>query len=153
MAAQDHDRKKRILSLTEDIFKASRNQVPRDWNRVDLTMPQLKVLLSLFVDGSLPCSSLAEAVGVSLPTINGVLERLKQRDLILRRPDRHDRRRILNGLTARGHRLMERLWTSHQDWMAELLDRMDSSDLETIEQALTIIVAALSRQEEYAWTG
>lgn len=152
-AAQDHDRKKRILSLAEDVFKASRNQVPRDWNRLDLTMPQLKVLLSLFVDGPLPCSSLAEAVGVSLPTMNGVLERLKEQNLIARSPDRQDRRRILNGLTARGQQLIEGLWTSHQDWLAELLDRMDSSDLETIEQALTIIVGALSRQEQYAWTG
>jgi DNA-binding MarR family transcriptional regulator len=153
MPAQDSNQKERILSLAEDMFKAGRSQVPRDWHRVDLTMPQLKVLFSLFVDGPLPCSSLAEAVGVSLPTINGVLERLKERDIIVRSPDPRDRRRILNGLTARGHRLIEGLWTSHQDWMAELLDRMDSSDLETIEQALTIIMTALSRQEEYAWTG
>ena len=153
MTIQDHDRKERILSLAEDFFKASRNQVPRDWHRLDLTMPQLKVLLSLFVDGPLPCSTLAEAVGVSLPTMNGVLERLKERGLIARRPDRHDGRRILNGLTARGHRLMEGLWVSGQDWLSELLDRVDSADLETIEQALTIIVGALRRQEQYAWTG
>jgi DNA-binding MarR family transcriptional regulator len=145
--------KERILSLAEDVFKAGRNQVPRDWHRLDLTMPQLKVLLSLFVDGPLPCSSLAEAVGVSLPTMNGVLERLKDQDLIARRPDHHDRRRILNSLTARGHQLIERLWTSGQDWLSELLDRMDGADLETIEQALTIIVRALSRQEQHAWTG
>jgi len=153
MAAQDRDQKERILSLAEDVFKAARNQVPRDWNRLNLTMPQLKVLLSLFVDGPLPCSSLAEAVGVSLPTMNGVLERLKERGLIVRRPDHHDRRRILNSLTARGHQLIEGLWTSGQDWLSELLDRMGSADLETIEQALTIIVGALSRQEQYAWTG
>ena len=127
--------------------------MPRDWHRVDLTMPQLKVLLSLFVDGPLPCSSLAEAVGVSLPTMNGVLERLKERGLIARRPDRHDRRRILNSLTARGHQLIEGLWTSGQDWLSDLLDRMDGADLETIERALTIIVGALRRQEQYAWTG
>jgi DNA-binding MarR family transcriptional regulator len=153
MTAQNRDRKERILSLAEDMFKASRNQVPRDWHRVDLTMPQLKVLLSLFVDGPLPCSSLAKDVGVSLPTMNGVLERLKERGLIVRRPDRHDRRRILNSLTVRGHRLIDGLWTSGQDWLSELLDRMDGADLETIEQALTIIVGALSRQEQYAWTG
>ncbi len=153
MIIQDHDRKERILALAEDMFKASRNQVPRDWHRVDLTMPQLKVLFSLFVDGPLDCSSLAEAMGVSLPTMNGVLERLKERSLIARRHDRHDHRRIVNSLTARGRRLIERLWTSHQDWLSELLDRMDSADLETIEQALTIIVRALSRQEQYAWTG
>ncbi len=153
MASQYHNQKERILSLAEDVFKAGRNQVPRDWHRLDLTMPQLKVLLSLFVDGPLPCSSLAEAMGISLPTMNGVLERLKERGLIVRRPDHHDRRRILNSLTARGHQLIDGLWTSHQNWLSELLDRMDSTDLETIEQALTIITAALSRQEEHAWTG
>jgi len=153
MANHDRDQKERILSLAEDVFKAARNQVPRDWHRLDLTMPQLKVLFSLFVDGPLPCSSLAEAVGVSLPTINGVLERLKERDLIARRPDSHDRRRILNSLTARGRQLIDRLWTSHQDWLSELLDRMDSADMKTIEQALAIIVGALSRQEQHAWTG
>ena len=153
MTCPDGGQKERILSLAEDVFKAGRNQVPRDWHRLDLTMPQLKVLLSLFVDGPLPCSSLAEAVGVSLPTMNGVLERLKDQNLIARRPDHHDRRRILNSLTARGHQLIERLWTSGQDWLSELLDRMDSTDLETIEQALTIIAGALSRQEQHAWTG
>jgi hypothetical protein len=30
---------------------------------------------------------------------------------------------------------------------------MSSADLETIEQALAIIAAALSRQEQHAWTG
>jgi DNA-binding MarR family transcriptional regulator len=153
MADQHRDQKERILSLAEGFYRASRNQVPRDWNRLDLTMPQLKVLFSLFVDGPLPCSSLAEAVGVSLPTITGVLERLKERGLIVRRPDRQDRRRILNSLTARGHQLVETLWISGQDWLSELLDRIDGADLETIEQALTIIVGALSRQEQYAWTG
>lgn len=153
MTCPDGGQKERILSLAEDVFKAGRNQVPRDWHRLDLTMPQLKVLLSLFVEGPLPCSSLAEAMGVSLPTMNGVLERLKERGLIVRRPDPHDRRRILNSLTARGHKLIEGLWTSGQDWLSEVLDRMDSADLETIEQALTIVVGALSRQEQYAWTG
>jgi DNA-binding MarR family transcriptional regulator len=153
MTFPDSGQKERILSLAEDVFKASRNQLPRDWNSLDLTMPQLKVLLSLFMDGPLDCSSLAEAVGVSLPTMNGVLERLKERGLIARRPDRQDRRRILNSLTARGQQLTEGLWTSGQDWLSELLDRMESADLEAIEQALTIIVGALSRQEQYAWTG
>jgi DNA-binding MarR family transcriptional regulator len=153
VATQHRNQKERILSLAEDFFRTSRNQVPRDWHRLDLTMPQLKVLLSLFIDGPLDCSSLAEAVGVSLPTMNGVLERLEKRGLIVRRPDHHDRRRILNNLTARGHQIIEKLWASGQDWLSELLDRMDSTELETIEQALTIIVGALNRQEQCAWTG
>ena len=153
MSTDDHEQKKRILALAEDMFRASHNQVPRDWHRVDLTMPQLKVLFSLFVDGPLPCTSLADAMGVSLPTMNGVLNRLTQRSLIVRQVDQTDRRRVLNALSRRGHRLIERLWISHLDWLSEILDRMDSSDLEIVEQALTIIAGALGRQEEYAWTG
>ena len=153
MSSVDRDQKERILGLAEDMFKASHNQVPRDWHRVDLTMPQLKVLFSLFVDGPLPCSSLADAMGVSLPTMNGILNRLTQRSLIVRHVDRTDRRRVLNGLSRRGRELMDRLWTSGLDWLADILDRMDSSDLEIIEQALTIIAGALGRQEEYAWIG
>jgi len=153
MSSVDRDQKERILGLAEDMFKASHNQVPRDWHRVDLTMPQLKVLFSLFVDGPLPCSSLADAMGVSLPTMNGILNRLTQRSLIVRHVDRTDRRRVLNGLSRRGRELMDRLWTSGLDWFADILDRMDSRDLEIIEQALTIIAGALGRQEEYAWIG
>jgi DNA-binding MarR family transcriptional regulator len=153
MSSDDREQKDRILALAEDMFKTSHNQVPRDWHRVDLTMPQLKVLFSLFVDDHLPCSSLADAVGVSLPTINGILNRLTQRGLIVRHVDRTDRRRVLNGLSRRGHRLIEGLWISHLDWLSEILDRMDSSDLEIVEQALTIIVGALGHQEEYTWTG
>jgi DNA-binding MarR family transcriptional regulator len=153
MSPDGHEQKERILALADDMFRASHNQVPRDWHRVHLTMPQLKVLVSLFVDGPLPCSSLADAMGVSLPTMNGILNRLTQRGLIVRQVDRSDRRRVLNGLSRRGRELMDRLWTSHQDWLSDILDRMDSSDLEIIERALTIIARALSPQEEHVWTG
>ena len=153
MPSGDREQKERILGLAEEMFRASHNQVPRDWHRVDLTMPQLKVLFSLFVDGPRPCTSLADAMGVSLPTMNGVLNRLTQRSLIVRQVDQTDRRRVLNALSRRGHRLIERLWISHLDWLSEILDRMDGSDLEIVEQALTIIAGALGRQEEYAWTG
>jgi hypothetical protein len=113
MASHHRDQKERIPSLAENVLKAARNRVPHDWNRLNLTTPQLKVLPSISVDGPLPRSSLA----------------------------------------ARGHQFIEGLWTSSQDWLSELLDRVDSADLETIEQALTIMVEALSRQEQYAWTG
>lgn len=153
MPADDREQKERILALAEDVFRVSRNQVPRDWHRVDLTMPQLKVLFSLFVDGPLPCSSLADAMGVSLPTMNGILNRLTQRGLILRQVDRTDRRRVLNGLSRRGRELMDRLWTSGLDWFADILDRMSSSERQRVEEGLAVLRDALSRQEEYVWTG
>ncbi|MDP2949484.1 MAG: MarR family transcriptional regulator [Chloroflexota bacterium] len=151
--APDGERKKRILSLAEDVFKVARNQVPRDWARTNLTMPQLKVLLSIFVEGSRPCSSLAQTVSVSLPTMNGILHRLKERGLIARQPDSQDRRRVLNSLSPRGHELVKGLWVSGLDWLSELLDRMSNAELENVEQALTILARALRREEQYVWTG
>lgn len=153
MSPDDGEQKERILALAEDVFKMARNRVPGHWNRLNLTMPQLKVLLSLFVEGPLPGSSLAQAMGVSLPTMNGILNRLTQRGLIVRHMDRTDRRRVLNGLSHRGRELMDRLWTSGLDWFADILDRMSGGERQRVEQALTVLREVLSRQEEYAWTG
>ena len=153
MYPDDREQKERILALAEDVFKMARMRVPRHWNRLNLTMPQLKVLLSLFVEGPLAGSSLARAVGVSLPTMNGVLNRLAQRGLILRHVDGTDRRRVLNGLSGRGRELMDRLWTSGLDWFADILDRMSSGERQRVEEGLAVLREALSRQEEYAWTG
>ena len=44
-------------------------------------------------------------------------------------------------------------WSDFPVIFYSLVGGQDMSELETIEQALAIIVAALSRQEQHAWTG
>ncbi len=41
----------RVLDLADEFFRLARHRVPLDWLRTDLTMPQLKVLYTLYIDG------------------------------------------------------------------------------------------------------
>src|SRR5690242_16399217 len=79
------------------------------WARVDLTMPQLKVLLLLGRHGSAPVSWLASRMDVSPPNITGILDRLEQRGWVARSGDPQDRRVVRILLTDDGTRLLHEL--------------------------------------------
>lgn len=138
----------RILGLAEEFYRVGHYSAPREWWSEDLTMPQLRVLLTLFNDGPCHSGALAEALGVSLPTTTGILARLQRRGLIVRSEDPADRRRVISQLTDSGQELMQRLWASGQDWLARLLRGMSRTELAGVEQALVVLIDALKRQEE-----
>src|SRR3990172_9577640 len=92
----------RVLDLAEEFFRRARHRVPMDWLRADLTMPQLKVLLALYLDGPQTCGSLASTLGLSLPTMTGILGRLERRGYLQRSRDPNDGRRFISGLSLQG---------------------------------------------------
>ncbi len=135
----------RILDLADEFFRLARHRVPLDWLRTDLTMPQLKVLLTLYIDGPQTCGALASAQALSLPTMTGVLARLERRGYLRRRRDSRDSRRVISSLSRRGRDLIDRIWASGREELAAVLDDIPAQDLVTVEQALTLLIGALER--------
>ena len=135
---------KRILDLAEEFFRLARHRVPPEWLETDLTMPQLKVLLTLHIDGPQFCGALASALDLSLPTMTGILARLDRRGYLERRRDRGDSRRVVSSLSARGTELVDRMWTSGREGLASVLAGVPSDDLPTVERALQVLIEALS---------
>jgi DNA-binding MarR family transcriptional regulator len=137
-----------ILELAEEFYRAARYHVPRDWLQADLTMTQLKVLLTIFLDGPQTCTALAGAVGLSQPTMTGILQRLAARRYLERQQDPQDHRRNIAALTAEGQELVERLWASGRDQMATLMDDIDLEGLRAVERALGILIKAVRDQQK-----
>ena len=134
----------RILSLGDEFFLLARDRVPMDFLRTELTMRQLKVLYTLYLEGPQTCGALASAHEVSLPTMTGILARLERRGYLDRRRDREDARRVISDLSSEGRELVNRLWASSREGLANLLAEVPEDDLDTIERALTILIDALS---------
>ena len=134
----------RILSLGDEFFLLARDRVPMDFLRTELTMRQLKVLYTLYLEGPQTCGALASAQEVSLPTMTGILARLERRGYLDRRRDRDDARRVISDLSSEGRELVSRLWASSREGLANLLAEVPEDDLDTIERALTILIDALS---------
>jgi long-chain acyl-CoA synthetase len=72
---------------------------------VDLTPPQYRVLASL-AEGKLAASVLADNLAVSKPSVTAVVDGLVERNLVERKHEVHDRRRVTHELTPEGQRLL-----------------------------------------------
>lgn len=112
-----------------------------------LTIQQLKVLLLVRLEGPLGGHDLAERLGVSAPTVSGVVDRLTERGLVARLADPHDRRVRRVRLTAAGERLVEELLTAGRARRTALLRRLDPVALAGLVSGMTALADAADRTD------
>jgi len=132
----------RILQLGEKAFRELIPILPTEWLQLDLTMPQLKVVLLLFMNGPARMSDIASALDVSLATATGVADRLVERDIVVRESQPEDRRVVLCRLSEKGQKMMSGLWQLARDRTRELLELAATSQLQLITEALEALLKA-----------
>jgi DNA-binding MarR family transcriptional regulator len=132
----------RIVDLNQRLWKSMQDDRSSDWLSVELTMPQLKVLLTTFHAGGSTSSQLARALGVGLSTVTGIVDRLHEHGMVTRFEDPDDRRVTRVALTGAGRALMHRLHRDTSDRMERLLLRLDDEALRTVERAAHYMLEA-----------
>jgi DNA-binding MarR family transcriptional regulator len=109
---------------------------------VGVTMSQAKVLYLVQAEPDMRMSDLAGRLGVTLPSISGVVDRLVDQGFITRRDDPADRRQALVRISDAGVDQLERFRELNARQVRALLARLDMADLAVIERALDILAAA-----------
>jgi DNA-binding MarR family transcriptional regulator len=102
----DNDLIESTLELSEKAFRELFPILPKEWLSLDLSTPQLKVVLLLLVNGPCRMSVIASALGVSLATGTGVVDRLVERGIVVREGDPEDRRVVLCRLSSKGEKML-----------------------------------------------
>jgi len=115
---------------------------------MDLTVPQLRVLIILMATGDRSAHELAEAIGAGATTLTGIIDRLESRDLVLRKPDPNDRRVRLIGLSPTGKRLMRDIHDQHRRKKRRLLKRLDAQVLANLAEALEALAELVEEEFE-----
>ena len=113
------------------------------WMTVDLTMPQLKVLMKLVQQGPQPVGALAQSLGVSAPTASGILQRLVRSGHVRRTESSDDRRVSLIALTSRGSAVFQRLFAAQQEVLARAYGKLTTTELSTVIRALELLVKGM----------
>ena len=79
-------------------------------SRLDVTPAQTRALLYLGEQGgSAAQAEITAAMNLKAPTVNGILDRMEEKELLSRAADPRDGRRKQVTLTEKGHSLMEQL--------------------------------------------
>jgi DNA-binding MarR family transcriptional regulator len=117
------------------------------WFSLPLTMPQLKILIALRVNGPSGAHELAQMMGVSPATMTGIVDRLASAGHVTRREDPRDRRVRRIELTEAGTRLMDDMTVAGDEHHRRLLERLTLQELGIVERAMGIMQRALDTEE------
>lgn len=97
----------------------------------ELTLAQYRVLVFLH-DGERPATQVAGLLGVTPSTVTSVVDGLATRDLVCRRADPGDRRRVMLGITDLGREMVDRADGVVGERLEKLLDRLEPGRAEQV---------------------
>jgi DNA-binding MarR family transcriptional regulator len=110
---------------------------------LDVPISQMKTLFILWTAGKpQTMGQLAQALGVSLGSVTGLVDGLVQRGLVRREEDPDDRRQKLARLTATAETRLRRMEHERSVIAMRLLRRMQIDDLRALRQGLVALAAA-----------
>lgn len=129
----------RLFGETVNLFDPLRF---RAWAEMGLTTAQLRVLFLVREEPGVTAGELASRLGVTPPTISGIVDRLVKAGLVRREDDETDRRLVRNYLTEQGDATCSRLETGTEIFTRRILIEMNHEDLEALVTGLRAFVAA-----------
>ena len=138
----------RILSCSEALIHGFNPGRDRAWFSVDLTMPQLKALIYVTKNDGATSGQVASMLGVGLSTVTGIVDRLAEQNMVLRREDPRDRRitRVLP--TPSGRALVEELLQYRNEVVSTILAQLDPDQLTTVETAFQYLLDAVAKLDQ-----
>ena len=77
------------------MLQALHHQHATGWLGLNMTMAQVRAMITLSQGESMPIGTLAELLGIGISAASQLVERLVEQGLVERREDRQDRRRML----------------------------------------------------------
>ena len=138
---------RRIAALVPQIARNLRLAALVESVRHGLTTAQLMALFILRDAGAdgLPVSQLAHDLGVSVPTVTGMADRLVDTGMLKRVHSETDRRVVLLGLSREGLKVAEKLWEVLEELITRILRDMSPEAQRAITDAVEQVFA-LSQQ-------
>jgi DNA-binding MarR family transcriptional regulator len=102
-----------------------------------LTSLQFAALVKLRDEGEVSQNQLGRLTAMDAATMQGVIKRLASRNLIVRRPDQTDRRRLILSLSRQGRALIDRLLPNGSRITELTLAPLSREEQKTFLQLLT----------------
>ncbi|MDD5275549.1 MAG: MarR family transcriptional regulator [Methylovulum sp.] len=123
----------RELLRTHQAFLA---YAARHVHKLDLTLPQFDIIITLGNTPGMPYKILGEKTLITKGTLTGVISRLEDKGLVQRVASETDGRSQIIRLTEAGNALFERTFPEHLLFIGQLFTDYSPEDIDALEAAL-----------------
>jgi DNA-binding MarR family transcriptional regulator len=136
------------LEAQRAIFQAIKGlATSTDWLSLDLSMGQLKALMTISGRHGMTVSEIAETLGASKPSASMLVDALTHRDYVTRHEDANDRRRTVVTPTDAGLELVTRLrQTGGEQAMLRWIRQLAPDDLAAYGRGMRALAAVIARE-------
>ncbi|MEO0947323.1 MAG: MarR family transcriptional regulator, partial [Cyanobacteria bacterium J06641_5] len=108
----------------------------------DLTPAQFDTIATLGNTNGMSMGELGERTLITKGTLTGVVDRLLEKQLLLRERPADNRRSVIVRLTELGQQVFEQAFPAHIAYLKEHFDRLDASELELLRVLLQRLAKA-----------
>ncbi len=111
-----------------------------EWVAQELTFGQMRLLFLLSKHGPSPMSRIAEWIGVGLPTVSGIVERVERHGLVSRQHRLDDRRVVECRLTDAGQRLIDEISGMRLDMLRRFFGVLNEDEMADMARLIAIVL-------------
>ncbi|MFB3879764.1 MAG: MarR family winged helix-turn-helix transcriptional regulator [Armatimonadota bacterium] len=147
MARRKKDCLTRILDALPQIFRSLAPRRPLLEGETEFTIAQMRALRVVADQGSCTMGELAKALGVSLSSATGLVDRLVERHLVQRTESPRDRRVVRVELSPVGKRTRSRMRKAVLQRLALAEQRLSGAQLEQVAESMELLQRALDETE------
>ena len=104
---------------------SSHKKLESDLGKVGLTPPQFYVLATIGYAGSLPFGEIGAKMMVTVSNLTGIVDRLEEKKVVLRKRDETDRRVVHVTLTEKGTNLYKSTIPLFEKSISEIFSSLD----------------------------
>ena len=127
-----------LMDTAPQIVQAIRIEMRRGRGS-DISIPQFRTLRFIQRNPDAALSTLAEHLGLTLPSVSKLVDGLVKQKLITRKESTADRRRITLTLTPNGTAIVEAARAGARANLAKKLAGLSNDELETISLAMQLL--------------
>ena len=136
------DRTVEIIQALAPLLAQHRQRMAARCHAHGVSLLGFQVLAILEMRDAIPMGHLAEELAVALPNATGLVNRMEERGLVVRRDDRSDRRVVLVELTAAGRRLIGEMESERRERMGRLLAELNPTQQDRLLESVKDLVGA-----------
>ncbi|CAB1262437.1 MarR family transcriptional regulator [Clostridium sp. WLY-B-L2] len=137
----------KLLRTIKRVMKNAHRIMGRRFKELNLTGPQLFVVMNLMRHGKMKISDLGEKMSLSNSTVSGIIDRLERQNVVKRTRSREDRRIVYVSVTPEFKKIADAKHEEVDRIFQSMIDVATPEEMDIISRGLYTLEKVMNRQK------